>query len=790
MSVTEPLVLPADLLIFPVADLPADTRRTIPHQEGDFAVTRPRSRVPSRVVDAHAAEFLRQFRSPVSVIDAVVRFSRERQLDPERTLEESFSLIQDLMGSRLLLPADSAASAAIEPLLELGSTIAGYRVKTCVSVSEDTEVYQVIGAAGVGALKVARTGCPDALRAQLRHEAEMLARLDGQGTPRLLEADHGESSTFLICEWCDGVPVVVGAEEHRRRGDPDSRRKLAALCHAVLLAFAHVHEQGVAHGDIHPMNVLVDAKDEVHIIDFGLATHAGTSEARKAARGGVAFYFEPEYARAVRDNRPSPPATPAGEQYSVAALVCQLLTGVHYVDFSLEPKRLHEQIIEAAPLAFSERNVEDWDNVERVLQRALTKEPAERFSSMREFADAFAAAAQHDIRSSAPPAPVNRSEREAFIAGIIADCSVEGPLYRGQLPAPTATIKFGAAGVALGLLQIAGVRHDASLLSTADLWLARARREAATPGAFENQELDVTPTTVGRVSPFHSAAGIHFVQAMLSHAMSDPSARANAIAAFIAASDAPCEFRDITLGRLSTVLGSVILLALLPDAARVERDALQQLGADRLTSVWNELDVLPPIANSGDATYLGAAHGWAGFLYAALQWSRVSGEPLPTEIPRRLDELAELTESSGRGVRWPCMSPTAHAAKAPSYMSGWCNGSAGMVFLWSLAYEQFKHARFATLAERSGFNAWESGSGPASLCCGLAGQAYAMLNLHRLTGESVWARRAEDLVDRAITVPNTPESPRHSLYKGAMGVAVAAVDLEMPRYARMPMFEV
>ena len=61
MQMTEPMVLPVDLLILPVQDLPEHVRQQVKAEEGDFALTRPNSRTPSRIIDAAAADLLKEF---------------------------------------------------------------------------------------------------------------------------------------------------------------------------------------------------------------------------------------------------------------------------------------------------------------------------------------------------------------------------------------------------------------------------------------------------------------------------------------------------------------------------------------------------------------------------------------------------------------------------------------------------------------------------------------------------------------------------------------------------------
>ena len=86
MAITDPMVLPADLLLVPVEDLADSVRRQIVAEDGGYALTRPNSRTPSRIIDAQAAELLKEFRDPATIVQAVVRYSREKNIDPEQTL--------------------------------------------------------------------------------------------------------------------------------------------------------------------------------------------------------------------------------------------------------------------------------------------------------------------------------------------------------------------------------------------------------------------------------------------------------------------------------------------------------------------------------------------------------------------------------------------------------------------------------------------------------------------------------------------------------------------------------
>ena len=66
-----------------------------------------------------------------------------------------------------------------------------------------------------------------------------------------------------------------------------------------------------------------------------------------------------------------------------------------------------------------------------------------------------------------------------------------------------------------------------------------------------------------------------------------------------------------------------------------------------MSGIWDELDARPAIDS-----YLGIAHGWAGYLYAAMRWSAASGDALPARLVDRLNEHAALRTPKGRGAYW------------------------------------------------------------------------------------------------------------------------------------------
>jgi hypothetical protein len=89
VSLDGSLVLPPDVHVIPVADLPAVIRDRL--GGGGYAVTHPHVRSMSTLIDDAFADLLREFRTPATVVEAVLRYSTRHALDAEIVLEDAFA---------------------------------------------------------------------------------------------------------------------------------------------------------------------------------------------------------------------------------------------------------------------------------------------------------------------------------------------------------------------------------------------------------------------------------------------------------------------------------------------------------------------------------------------------------------------------------------------------------------------------------------------------------------------------------------------------------------------------
>ena len=199
----------------------------------------------------------------------------------------------------------------------------------------DYELLEEIGRGGQGvvfrarqkslnrtvALKVIRLG-QWASKLHLRRfrlEAEAAAKLEHAGIVPIHEVGERDGSCYFSMKFVEGGQLD---EVVRRR--PMSIRETAELIAKVARTVHYAHEHGILHRDIKPGNILLDAKGEPHLTDFGLArlVESESSVTQTLDVLGTPSYMAPE--QAVGNNSA---VTNATDVYGLGAVLYQLLTG-------------------------------------------------------------------------------------------------------------------------------------------------------------------------------------------------------------------------------------------------------------------------------------------------------------------------------------------------------------------------------------------------------------------------------------------------------------------------------
>jgi eukaryotic-like serine/threonine-protein kinase len=201
--------------------------------------------------------------------------------------------------------------------------------------------------------------------------------------------------------------------------------------------------------------------------------------------------------------------------------------------------------------------------------------------------------------------------------------------------------------------------------------------------------------------------------------------------------------------------------------------------------LWKRLDECPDLNQHNVVDYFGIAHGWAGLLYATLLWSDTSKRNLPVNFMKRVEELQHSAILNDDSLRWTV------SGSDKSFLTGWCNGSAGHIFLWSLLYQHFKVEKYLRIAMQAANHIiLHAENNISNLCCGYAGEAYSFLNLYYLTKEKKYLDEAKKCEQKIMNQISLPPLRSNSLYKGDIGLAVLLSETGKPEFAQMPLFEI
>lgn len=771
----------------PVNAYPEAQRDQLGADPGDHVLSRPGAREGHQLVSPALTRFLQRFDSPQIIAQVVLDQASEDESDPEEMLQEVFPLLSTLVAQGFLIRdhGDSAVSDPLEP----GSRFRKrYEVVECLRQLEDTEIYILRDTQDENQeapeliLKLGHK-CTRRMVALVGREAAVLQLL--QEMPMVADyIDHGEEGgrPFLIMTKLPGLNPQLLADRQRREL---AWGGIIEVCKKILTTFSEILKYGVLHGDVHPGNILVSDEGHAFLIDFAQARSLGGQYSNHAtSRGAVDLYYEPEQAEAFVREETAPPATEAGQQFTVAAMLYRLVTGQDHMELPAHRDELFQSILEQTARPFPKTVPPHLEVVERVLARALRRDPEARYQNFEAFRDAFFGAAV--VPPPKPGKPRNGIVQEFFSKYSAPDARVA----EGVFLDPLCSVQFGAAGISFAFLRIAEFGNGARAIALADAWLFLAEQMAGHPNAFEGFDGELRPETVGRVTPHHTISGLSAVEAILAASSGDADRFDSAARRFANRIDAPCDEWDLTLGWAGVTLALALMVqaghSAKFDPAHLRR--AESLLFERAARQVGWLSRLDGPAMIGASDFMGVAHGQLGQIYAVLAAHSVLGSKPESSIVDRLDQIAKSAVPIGEGVCWPRTGARFLQGFGVQAFPGWCNGTAGFAMVYAHAAKLLNRSDYGDLAAKAATHAHASDIAYHDLCCGSAGTAYSQLTLYRLTGETIW-------LDRAHAAARTARSrmqqmrPSNSLYKGNVGVMLLELELSDPARARMPFFE-
>jgi serine/threonine-protein kinase len=281
----------------------------------------------------------------------------------------------------------------------------------------------------------------DDVNLRFLREAQAMAKLNHPGIVQVFDVGQESGISYIVME------LVRGKTLRDLEGGSISYRQALAYLTDILEALEYAHTEGTIHRDIKPSNIMtIEDGKHVKVMDFGLARRTSdmTQTTRTGQIVGTIGYLAPE--RFL-----SKPADVRSDLYSVGVVMYEIFTGT--VPFRNDKDDLVATIfshVHDAPTPPHEINRNIPEPLERVIMKAIDKDPGKRYQTAREYIN--------DLQFLLSPSPVAKKPAAERSPAPKPDAELRQALDRAL--APTRNRNDAYEAVLKGMLATRRRRYD------------------------------------------------------------------------------------------------------------------------------------------------------------------------------------------------------------------------------------------------------------------------------------------------------------------------------------------
>ncbi|GHO85439.1 serine/threonine-protein kinase [Dictyobacter formicarum] len=257
----------------------------------------------------------------------------------------------------------------------IGQQLGNYKLLRMVGQGGFANVYlgEHIHLRTQAAIKVLQVRLGENNKHNFLNEARTIAHLVHPYIVRVLDFGIQDNTPFLVMDYAPNGTF----RQRFLQGKPLPAAPLVPYIKQTAAALQYGHDKKLIHRDVKPENMLLSQNDEVLLSDFGLALIAYNSNSRAPTEtAGTAAYMAPEQLQGK--------SRPASDQYALGIIAYEWLTGL--CPFQGSFFEIASQQVLTPPPPMRDRAPHTPAEVEKVVIRALEKDPQKRFPNVRDFA--------------------------------------------------------------------------------------------------------------------------------------------------------------------------------------------------------------------------------------------------------------------------------------------------------------------------------------------------------------------------------------------------------------------